>query len=89
MDCEVFYDEKNRFLDIPDGDPDAGEQFVMVLAGYVRDKFYRTCFSEYGKVAACEYGHCNRENCPHREAYHRLLKEDGGLELCPVLSEKQ
>ena len=80
---------KKSLLDIPDGDPDAGEQFVMALARYVSDKFYRTCFSEYGKAAACECSHCNRENCPHREAYCRILKEDGGMEVCPILSEKQ
>lgn len=85
MDCEVFYDEKNSLLDIPDRNPDEGEQFVIALAGYVSDKVYRTCFSKYGQTAACDCIHCDRENCPYREAYCRLLKEDGGLELCPIL----
>ena len=88
MDCEAFYDEESNLLDIPDGNPEEGERFVYALAGYVGDKCYRTWFSEYGKPAACECSHCDRKNCPHREAYRRFLKEDGGLELCSLLFDE-
>lgn len=89
MECEVRYDEDDNYLEIPDGDPDEGERFVMALAGYVSDKCYRVWFSEYGKNAACECSHCDREGCIHREAFRRLLKKDGGLELCPLLTENE
>ena len=51
MDCEVVYDEKKNFLDIPDGNPTEGERFVYALAGYVGQKYYHTWFSEYGENA--------------------------------------
>ena len=30
---------------------------------------------------------CDRKDCIHREAFRRLLKCDGGLELCPLFDE--
>ena len=87
MDCKVVYDEDKNYLDIPDGNPTEGERFVYALAGYVDGKYYRTWFSEYGKNAPCECSHCDRGGCIHREAFHRLLKSVGGLELCPMFDE--
>ena len=54
---------------------------------YVSDKCYRTWFSEYGECAPTECSKCDRKDCFHREAFRRLLKCDGGLELCPLFDE--
>ena len=87
LDCEATYDAEKNFIEVPDGKPDDGYEFTAALAGYVSDKYYRTWFSEYGECAPTECGKCDRKNCIHREAFRRLLKRDGGLELCPLFDE--
>lgn len=43
---------------------------------------YKMSYEEYKK---CYCSECKRENCIHRDAYRRLPKIDGGLNLCPNL----
>lgn len=33
----------------------------------------------------CDCSKCKRRNCPHRGAFRRLPREEGGLGLCPNL----
>lgn len=87
LDCEATYDAEKNFIEVPNGKPDDGYEFTAALAGYVSDKYYRTWFSEYGECAPTECSKCDRKECIHREAYRRLLKRDGGLELCPLFDE--
>lgn len=87
LDCEATYDAERNFIDVPNGNPDDGYEFTAALAGYVSDKCYRTWFSEYGECAPTECSKCDRKECIHCEAYRRLLKRDGGLELCPLFDE--
>lgn len=37
------------------------------------------------KMSYAEYVACNREGCPHRDAFRRVPFIDGGLALCPNL----
>ena len=39
----------------------------------------------YAEYLACDCSRCNREGCPHREAFRRVPVIDGGLGLCPNL----
>jgi hypothetical protein len=39
------------------------------------------------KKMLCYCPHCNRKECIHRDAYRRMPKEVGGLELCPKFKE--
>lgn len=45
---------------------------------------WKMTFEEFEK---CDCTKCNREGCPHREAYRRVPRIDGGLGLCPNLSK--
>ncbi len=42
----------------------------------------------YEQCKACYCPDCTKENCPHRDAYRRVPKIDGGLGLCPNLNER-
>ena len=35
----------------------------------------------------CNCIHCDKQGCPHREAYRRLPRYRGGLGLCPRLED--
>lgn len=87
MDCEATYDKENNLLEVPNGNPDDGYEFTAAIAGYVSVKCYNTWFSKNGTVAPTECSKCDRKDCVHREAFRRLLKRDGGLELCPLFDE--
>lgn len=39
----------------------------------------------YEQYKACYCPDCNRESCPHRDAFRRVPEIDGGLGLCPNL----
>lgn len=39
----------------------------------------------FAEFQACDCTRCNREECPHREAFRRVPFVDGGLALCPNL----
>ena len=56
---------------------------------FTREEFaQRTNYKEsYEEYCKCYCPNCTRENCPHRDAYRRLPEIDGGLGLCPNLSE--
>lgn len=41
----------------------------------------------YEEYVACYCANCTRENCPHRGAYRRVPRIDGGLALCPNLRD--
>ena len=57
------------------GSNDAVEEFRERTA-------YKCSYEEY---KACYCPNCDRTDCIHRDAYRRLPKIDGGLELCPNL----
>ena len=42
----------------------------------------------YEQYQKCYCPECDKANCPHREAFRRVSKIDGGLGLCPRLKEK-
>lgn len=39
----------------------------------------------YEQYQKCYCPECDKANCPHREAFRRVSKIDGGLGLCPRL----
>lgn len=39
----------------------------------------------YEQYQKCYCPECDKANCPHREAFRRVPKIDGGLGLCPRL----
>ena len=44
---------------------------------------WKMSYEEYVK---CYCPDCDKRNCPHREAFRRVPKADGGLGLCPNLN---
>ena len=44
---------------------------------------YKCSYEEY---KACYCPECDRDGSPHREAYRRYPRVDGGLGLCPNLA---
>lgn len=41
----------------------------------------------YEEFEKCNCTKCDREGCIHREAFRRVPKCDGGLNLCPNLQK--
>lgn len=87
MDCEATYNEADNILEIPEGNPAEGKEFIRALDGLVADKYRHAWFSSYGDYAACECDKCDRVSCIHRDSQRRLLRSSGGQELCPLLHE--
>lgn len=55
-----------------------------------REQFEGTNWKmSYGEYLACHCPDCTRMDCIHRDAFRRLPKVDGGLELCPNLKERK
>lgn len=44
---------------------------------------YKMSYEEFEK---CDCQKCNNKECLHRDAYRRVPRIDGGLGLCPNLS---
>ena len=52
-----------------------------------KERFLETNWKmSYEDYKKCYCPDCDK-NCPHREAYRRVPKIDGGLGLCPRLKE--
>ena len=56
----------------------------MTREEFENNTSWKMTFEEHQKCCCSE---CRRENCIHREAFRRLPRIDGGLGLCPNLSE--
>ena len=41
----------------------------------------------YEEFQKCDCTQCDKKDCVHREAYRRVPRIDGGLGLCPNLSQ--
>lgn len=53
-----------------------------------REEFFMTNFKcTYEEYTKCYCPNCKDKDCPHREAYRRFPKIDGGLGLCHNLKE--
>lgn len=52
-----------------------------------KEQFQNTSWKmTYEKYKKCYCPDCDKEGCPHREAFRRVPKIDGGLGLCPNLN---
>lgn len=55
-----------------------------------KERFEQTAFKcSYEEYLLCNCSTCKKENCPHREAFRRYPKIDGGLGLCPNLNKQE
>ena len=55
-----------------------------------KEQFERTAWKmSYAEYKKCYCPDCDREGCPHREAFRRIPRIDGGLGLCPNLKESK
>lgn len=53
------------------------------------ERFSQTAWKmSYEQYKKCYCPNCDKTNCPHRDAFRRVPEIDGGLGLCPRLSEK-
>lgn len=53
-----------------------------------KERFEQTGYKmSYEEYLACDCPNCDKEGCVHRGAYRRVPRIDGGLALCPNLSE--
>ena len=50
---------------------------------YFEDR--ESAFKWFAENDLCNCIHCDKQGCPHREAYRRLPRYRGGLGLCPRL----
>lgn len=54
-----------------------------------REDFERTAWHmSYEQYEKCYCPDCEKKECVHRDAHRRVPKVDGGLGLCPNLTEK-
>ena len=54
-----------------------------------KERFKKTNWKmSYEEYKRCDCQECGRENCIHRNAFRRVPESDGGLGLCPNLTEK-
>lgn len=54
-----------------------------------KEEFAKTSWEmTYEEYQLCYCPNCDKANCPHRDAYRRVPVIDGGLGLCPNLTEK-
>lgn len=60
------------------------EMYMMTKEEY-KNTNWKMTYEQYQK---CYCPECDKANCPHREAFRRVSKIDGGLGLCPRLKEK-
>lgn len=52
-----------------------------------RERFAETNLKmSYEEYQKCDYTECQKEECPHRNAYRRVPEIDGGLGLCSNLN---
>ena len=58
--------------------------------GYMtRERFEQTGFKmSYEEYQKCHCTDCDNKSCVHRDAYRRFPRIDGGLGLCPNLTEE-
>lgn len=53
-----------------------------------REQFEKTAWKmSYEEYQKCYCPDCEKEGCPHREAFRRVPRIDGGLGLCPNLEK--
>lgn len=57
---------------------------MMTREQFENNTNWKMTFEEFQK---CDCTQCKIEGCPHREAYRRVPRIDGGLGLCPNLSK--
>lgn len=55
---------------------------TMTREEFENNTNYKITYEQYQK---CNCLICDKANCPHRGAYRRLPRIDGGLGLCPNL----
>ena len=56
----------------------------MTREEFINSTNWKMSYEEY---QACDCTQCEKTNCIHREVYRRVPRIDGGLGLCPNLSE--
>ena len=56
---------------------------MMTREEFENDTNYKMTYEQYQK---CYCPDCDKANCPHKGAFRRLPKIDGGLGLCPNLN---
>lgn len=61
------------------------EEMNMMTKEEYKNTNWKMTYEQYQK---CYCPECDKANCPHREAFRRVSKIDGGLGLCPRLKEK-
>lgn len=51
-----------------------------------KEEFARTAWKmTYEEYSRCDCSRCAEKGCPHRDAYRRVPRIDGGLGLCKNL----
>lgn len=56
---------------------------TMTREEFENNTNYKMTYEQYQK---CYCPNCDKANCPHKGAFRRLPKIDGGLGLCPNLN---
>lgn len=53
-----------------------------------REQFEQTSYQmDFETYTKCDCTKCSRKDCVHRGAYRRMPRIDGGLGLCPNLTD--
>lgn len=55
---------------------------IMTKWEFENNSHWNMTYEEYQK---CYCPDCERQGCPHRQAFRRVPNVDGGLGLCPNL----